>query len=377
MAIVPYNAAGQLASLITHPGIQQKVAKFASQGLPWASKLLSAGWQKLTKGQRKQARNALNLQPKIQANMVPVEVGISKSAIVKGRIPRYKQSAGYVTISHREYLAEAELVNGTDIRGYVLNPSNPRAFTWLCTFARNFEKYRFRNIRLTYVPQAPTTAAGRVILAYDKDSTDILPSGKAELYSYQGTVDTPVWQGTSIAFPCDNTLRFVDSSNTAETRLVDLGQFITCTSAVSAFNGGEFFIDYTVELHTPQQPQPMSERIYTVVGIPAEYHGDLMVVESNNSTTEFGIEWQSVGFYHVSITINGDCSSMATNTHDDAHIVRTTSSQNGTTSMTIAMFVRVVSFDPTAPPGILFTLLSGRGSVHTYVTRVSSSVAFS
>lgn len=376
MAIVPYNAAGQLASLVTHPGIQQKVAKLASQGLPWASKLLSAGWKKLTKGQRKQARNALNLQPKIQASMVPVEVGISKSSIVKGRIPRYKQSAGYVTISHREYLAEAELVVGTDIRGYVINPSNPRTFTWLCTFARNFEKYRFRNIRLTYVPQAPTTAAGRVVLAYDKDSTDELPNGKAELYSYQGTVDTPVWQGTSISFPCDSTLRFVDSSNTAETRLVDLGQFITCTSSQTALNGGEFFIDYTVELHTPQQPQPMSERIYATVGI-AEHHGDRMVSVTDNLATTFGLIWNSVGYYHVSMTITGDCTSMTTTTHDDAHIVRLTDSIDGVSSITLAMFVRIVSYDPVNPPGINWDVIVGRGAVHVYCTRVNSSVAFS
>lgn len=54
-----------------------------------------------------------------------------------------------------------------------INPADGATFPWLSGVARKYEKYRFRKLKFTMVPHAPTTASGTLGMYVDYDPSDV------------------------------------------------------------------------------------------------------------------------------------------------------------------------------------------------------------
>jgi hypothetical protein len=134
-----------------------------------------------------------------------------------------------------------------------LNPMNANLFPWLLPIATSFEKYKFRRMRLTYVPVCGTSHIGRLGLFYDKDSQDPGPSTRQDFSSYSRSVDTPVWEGISLDAPVDSTFRFLNDTTAVDRKLFDVGRFAWITYACGVGDvDGDLYLEYEIELETPQ-----------------------------------------------------------------------------------------------------------------------------
>lgn len=208
-----------------------------------------------------------------QANAVGgdriVSKPVTQSRVLGSHTPRMFTVGKNPVVYHRELVntvvgSSAFALNG-GFGGALLslNPMNANLFPWLLPIATSFERYRFRRLRLTYVPVCGTNFVGRVGLFYDKDSQDNGPFTRQDFSSYTRSVDTPVWEGVSLDSPSDNTFRFLNDTSGVDRKLFDNGRFGWVTYACG--NGdvdGDLYLEYEIEL---EAPQPSLGTVSTVV----------------------------------------------------------------------------------------------------------------
>lgn len=166
-----------------------------------------------------------------------------------------------IIVRHREYIQDVGEGNDAtfDVRSLAINPGLDAMFLWLSKMANNYEFYEFRKLMFEYTPSCSTLDSGNIILAVDFDAGDAAPVTKQELMSYFGAVQGPVW--SKLAYVCDsaNLHKFGRQKFTRPGALVanrdiktyDVGNLIIATTGLSTLKGS-LFVDYEVELSTPQ-----------------------------------------------------------------------------------------------------------------------------
>ncbi len=189
-----------------------------------------------------------------------VQAHIAGTRKLSQRPPRFRSVRGGKTVvSHTEFVSTAVAISaGFKTQGpFVVNPTIFGTFPWLSSIALNFDKYRFTSLVFEYVPILPTTQAGRVGLIFDYDSQDSAPLVRADCYSYQHSVEGPVWDRLLLKVKTDNVVRYTDFGSTTDTKLIDLGALFIFTDATGGnLTTGDVLIHYTVELIEPQ-PNPV------------------------------------------------------------------------------------------------------------------------
>lgn len=179
--------------------------------------------------------------------------------------PRVSSRNGGMFIAHSEMLGA--ILSGTptsDVTafrsiGFRANPGMSSVFPWLSTLAVNFEKYKFSRLTFTLVPLVSTSFNGRIGVGFDFDSSDVPPGSRQEFYSLSTHCENMPWQACAVNVKCDNILRFTGTHVAADNKLIDLGQVVVMSDAIS---GGtiaaaiplyDLIVDYEVELYEPQQ----------------------------------------------------------------------------------------------------------------------------
>lgn len=184
---------------------------------------------------------------------------VAQTRVMGNHTPRMYTVGKNPVIYHRELVntvigSSSFALNGGFGGGLLsLNPMNANLFPWLLAISTSFEKYRFRRLRLTYVPVCGTNFVGRVGLFYDKDSQDNGPFTRQDFSSFATSVDTPVWDGVSLDAPIDGQFRFLNDTSGVDRKLFDNGRFGWVTYACG--NGdadGDLYLEYEIELSTPQ-----------------------------------------------------------------------------------------------------------------------------
>lgn len=142
----------------------------------------------------------------------------------------------------------------------MINPGDGRTFPWLNGVAMRFEKYKFRSLKLEYLPTCSTLESGGIAISPIYDPADPLPTYRTALYNAEGTKRGPVYKPLTVPIPSKRISHekyvrvthegLVDAN---ELRLSDLGYFaISLTDTSSKINFGDIFISYTVELSCPR-----------------------------------------------------------------------------------------------------------------------------
>lgn len=127
-----------------------------------------------------------------------VTAPLATSARTRNQKPVWRaHKNGTVTIQHREQFTEVYRPDTTqdyaNIFGLRINPANPQVFPWLAGIAPSWENYTFEKLLFEYVPSAPSTAPGTVVLSVDYDPTDSLPVNKRDIMQMDGATSAGLW----------------------------------------------------------------------------------------------------------------------------------------------------------------------------------------
>jgi len=137
---------------------------------------------------KQQNRKSLNsIESKSQSQERKALVAQSKRSGRNGVKP--------VVISGQERFADVTIADASEftVAQRYLNPGNVDIFPWASKVCVPFEKYKFKTLKVHYVPVVPTSVYGQVSLAIDYNSSDRLPLSGEEMSQYARYVTGPVW----------------------------------------------------------------------------------------------------------------------------------------------------------------------------------------
>jgi hypothetical protein len=192
------------------------------------------------------------------ATKAPVSIGLKVST----REPSFSTlPKGAVRIRHREYFSDITgSADAFGVRAFIpVNPANSEMFPWLSAIATRFESYKFHSLKVCYEPLVPTSTYGVILMAIDYDATDLPPSTKQQMMSYDGAVRGSVWLEVGLNSTKANLqkipLKFcLDHSPNAsqDLKLYNVGSLIIAMAGtLDTTVKGELYVDYDVELTTP------------------------------------------------------------------------------------------------------------------------------
>lgn len=177
-------------------------------------------------------------------------------------------------IAHRE-LVLANVVGSTafTVQSYLrLNPGLATTFPWLAPQGTQWDQYKVHKLRAVYVPIAPTSTQGDVILSPNYDPSDPPPTSEQQSDNNAGTVITPCWKGVTLqldpkALMGSGPRRFIRTQNVAgDIKTFDVGTIAVCTNNQTG-NGsplGKIYLEYDFEFFMPQSDPPSgSASLYT------------------------------------------------------------------------------------------------------------------
>lgn len=169
--------------------------------------------------------------------------------------PRMSTIDRGISVVHSEYMAPIDVTGATySAKAYVINPGNASAFPWLSNIAVNYDRYRFKYLRFTYISSQPTSVGGKIGIGYDYDSTDVPPASRREFYSLTHHVETMPWDSCEIILPVDKNIKFINSHTTTDSKLIDCGQVFFMNDGLTATGLiGDVLVEYAVDLLDPQQ----------------------------------------------------------------------------------------------------------------------------
>lgn len=136
-----------------------------------------------------------------------------------------------------------------------INPGLKTSFPWLSNIAKSYDKYQFHKIVFRYKPTCPSTEPGQVVLAWDYDSLDPLPSNNQEMAQESYWVSTAPWQHSTFTVSLAGIGRlFTRSTLIAGTDLktYDLGQLLISYPASSTTSMGYVEVEYDLTLYNKQ-----------------------------------------------------------------------------------------------------------------------------
>lgn len=184
---------------------------------------------------------------------------------------------GNCRIRHREYLkdivAQAASPSLFTSEGFPVNPGMSGTFPWLSQIAPRFEKYRFNSLKFQFETEAPTSLGGSLILTLDYDASDQAPQSKVQAMAYKNAVRSAPWEECTHTSAKEDLSQqkqyFVRSgANPASTdvKLYDVGNLFVCSQNVVTGGAtlGELYVDYDIELLTPQLQLPSQDDVDSV-----------------------------------------------------------------------------------------------------------------
>lgn len=195
---------------------------------------------------------------------ITTSVPVASSSIMRMQAPKINRSRaidGSIRVTHREYISDI-ISTGTsfEVSQFSINPGIASTFPWLSTIALNYESYLFRSLRFEYESQSSTASSGSIMHAVDFDAADDPPSSKVQLMSYANAVRSSVWQESCYTSQGSDlrkfgTKRYIRSGTLAsnlDIKTYDVGNYFIASQGASAASLGELYVEYDVELETPQ-----------------------------------------------------------------------------------------------------------------------------
>jgi hypothetical protein len=200
------------------------------------------------------------------SSSVPVTI----STRVTSRSARVKSGRGMkqpTVITHRELVNPSIAGSSTFTiqQSLALQPGLSSTFPWLSTQAIQYEEYRFRRLEFEYVPIAPTSTQGDLMLCPDYDSSNAPPLTEVVAVDHMGSVVDSVWKPITINLVTSDMhalgpRKYVRSQAMfGDIKTFDCGNLFLCTNnETSTAIIGKLFVSYTIELYGPTVGPPQN-----------------------------------------------------------------------------------------------------------------------
>lgn len=153
--------------------------------------------EKRRKTSNKNSRNQIvPYKPRtVRTGMVsaPVSAGVVVSRSV---VPRFNMNGAATVVRNTEVFSGCNLPAAGAYAAFnvALIPTIP---AWLARIADVYSKYRFRQLRLVYVPICPTSTSGTIAMAITYDRQDGLPASMASIAMTNKAILFPPYAGYS------------------------------------------------------------------------------------------------------------------------------------------------------------------------------------
>lgn len=177
-----------------------------------------------------------------------------------GKAPSIKPQGSGVVISHRTFLGPISAQAAFTTTSFAANPGFADTFPWLSKVATRYDKYRFTRLRFEYRSVCATSVTGVVMMSFDYNAADAPPASKAVQAQTIPNAENNVWMNNDLVVPCDSTWRFVRQGPVANTdiKTYDLGNMVLSTLYGAGSTTGELYVEYTVELDKPSEPEALA-----------------------------------------------------------------------------------------------------------------------
>jgi hypothetical protein len=224
----------------------------------------SQAGQLINSGVRNLARrlNSSNNPMKTVEQAAPAAFG---HRLTKGE-PNIRQSRGsgmpkMVTISNKEVISLG--IQGssswTSQLEFDLNPGLSSTFPWLSNVAEQYQEYKFVKLIFHYVPIAPTSTQGDVILTPFYDAAAAYPQSEVQASDSINAVIGSVWMdhkctlSSSLMHPSGVKKYIRTFRMSGDSKSYDVGRLQVSTVNETTTTGiGKLYVDYTVQLFGPR-----------------------------------------------------------------------------------------------------------------------------
>lgn len=182
--------------------------------------------------------------------------------------PKTTSRNGGVVLQHKGLVSSFVGSTTFTASNFQVNPGLAGVFPWASQLARSYDKYRFTSLKFLYRSVVPTTTAGVVMMSFDYDTLDILPTTKFEHSQTTPNVESNSFNSFELKVKCDNVWRFVRQGAVASTDLktYDFGQLVISSSYGAASLLGEIYVEYTIELDKPSHGVAIAARLNVTAG---------------------------------------------------------------------------------------------------------------
>jgi len=200
----------------------------------------------------------------------PMSLGVT-SGPMGTSLPKITSTRNGMIVTHRERVKNVTAAGSAfEAHSYVVNPGMAGTFPWLSSLANLYEKYKFRKLKIHYMPCCASTQIGQLCFAADWDVNDIDPDSMEEMGAWQDHMTTNCWAPCSVdLFPTlnDRKPEHFTRPGTPYSLDFDLTNYDTCklwvaTTGVGAAVIGSFEIEYTIELFVHQLEHTESGSLY-------------------------------------------------------------------------------------------------------------------
>jgi len=250
-------------------------------------------------------------------------VPASVSYRLEKRGPRIQYGSG----SKSMRIANSELVlasipgsTGFTVQSSIpLQPALSSTFAWLGPQAAKYQQYKVHKLRARYIPIAPTSTQGDIMLVPDYDASDPPPTTEVQASDNIDRVEDSCWR--SIECKLDPTRmmggmtrKFIRPCAVAgDPKTFDLGKlFVISNNQTGTSSVGKLFLDYDFEFFDPQNsPDPSTTPQQTSFftqhasqtftnGTPAAMHWDTLVYDPLNlGSPTNGVFTPPAGCYRI------------------------------------------------------------------------------
>jgi len=182
-------------------------------------------------------------------------------AVAKGRAQDDRSNSRMTVIRRSEPIGEI-LGNTSSFliaKALPINPGLNEMFAWLSIQASSWQYYRFRSLSFRYVPTCATTHSGLIIMVPEYNNSDSPPTSTSNAMANEDFVSgasyNPLIMKMDISkMFCQGPRKLVRNGVVmGDLNLYDSGIFYLITSGqASTVACGQLFVDYIVELSTPQ-----------------------------------------------------------------------------------------------------------------------------
>lgn len=252
-------------------------------------------------GQQRQQQKAPKVMQSIAASYY-APTGPRKPSIRNGS----SKGDARIVVSHSEYLGTVAGSVAFSVASYAVNPGLSATFPWLSQMAPNYECYRFNRLKFSFKTLKGSSAVGSILMAIDYDAADSAPVNYQTMTNYNHSIDSQVWSPNT-CMVCDRAdldkvrQRYIRSGAIAsnlDIKTYDVGNFfIASTEMADSTNVGRLWVEYEVELITPQSvfafPSLQSAKVVgggtvsktAVLGSVPVITGGLSIAALNNTIT--------------------------------------------------------------------------------------------